>query len=56
MKKRRLKKWVKVSLAIIILIVASLIIKNDLETKNKVNNCMQNGYSENYCMAQLGIY
>lgn len=53
--KRKLRKWVKVALAIIILIVASLLIKNDLETKKKVNNCVKNGYSENYCLAQLGI-
>ena len=56
MKKRRLKKWVKVSLAIIIIIVASLLIKNDLETKKQVEKCTKNGYSVGYCMAQLGIY
>lgn len=55
MRNRRLKKWVKVALAIIIIIVIRILIKNDLETKKKVSKCIKNGYSENYCLAQLGI-
>ena len=50
--KRRLRKWVKV---VIVFIIFSAIIINDLETKKQINSCISQGYSENYCMAQLGL-
>ena len=49
MKKLRLKKWVKVVLVIIILVLLGVAV-------NKLNNdymkgCMSNGYSKDYCEA-----
>lgn len=49
MKKLRLKKWVKVTLAIIVLIGTIAILKQ--LDDDFMNGCMSAGYSEAYCIA-----
>lgn len=57
MKKRKLKKWVKYTLLILIISIIVILIHIDTQAAYKyVNKCVLDGYSNNYCMAQLGIY
>jgi hypothetical protein len=50
----RLKKWVKIVLDLIfIILLLILIIKIKIEDKKALNNCLNNGYSYNYCIKNL---
>ena len=51
MKKRRLRKWVKVSLVAMILVC--LLAINNVFTNNAIESCVNNGNSRTYCEAGL---
>lgn len=55
MQKRKLKKWVKVALIILGIVLTIYILKEDTKIKRKINDCIKQGYSEKYCMHKNGV-
>lgn len=55
MKKLRLRKWVKVTLATILVItsVITMILVLDSQYKSNINNCIKAGNSKSYCEDKL---
>ena len=50
MKKRRLKKWVKVVLiSLVVIIIGCILIKLDSDF---MNSCIKAGYSKDYCIKE----
>lgn len=51
--KRKLKKWVKYSLAgaMVIIVLVGLLKINEKMEQDFINNCESLGYSNNYCIA-----
>lgn len=47
MKKRRLKKWVKITLILIFLAICFITL--DALDEKDINNCVNNGHSVEYC-------
>lgn len=52
MKKRRIRSWVKVAFLIITILI--IIIIDYTITNDAIDKCVENGYDEQTCYAELG--
>ena len=54
MKKRRLKKWVKVTLLIIgMVLFTGLLYLSSVSAEKEITECVKEGYTRNYCIKKL---